>query len=83
MKEPKLYYTGHNRHDIRDPYPTFYYAMLKFIESLPDTWYFKRCDVVEYDGSLFVLTLHDGKNNELTVSASKTDSGYNFTIGNQ
>ena len=52
MKEPKLYYTGHDRHDIRDSYPTFYYAMLKFIKSLPDTWYFKRCDVVEYDGSL-------------------------------
>lgn len=83
MKEPKLYYTGHDKHDIRDPYPNFYYSMLKFIKSLPDTWFFKRCEVVEYDGSLFVLTLHDGKRNELIVSAAKSDSGYDFTVCNQ
>lgn len=83
MKEPKLYYTGRDKHDMKDPYPTFYYSMLDFIKSLPDTWFFLRCDVIEEDGSRFVLTLHDGKRNERIISAVKSKFGYDFTVCNQ
>lgn len=80
MKEPELRYNSKNKHDMRDPYPVFYYSMLKFIDSLPDVWFFKECIPVDYDGDRFTLTLHDGRNHELIVSAVKSGSEYKFTI---
>lgn len=50
MKEPKLRYNSHNKHDLRDPYPVFYYSMLKFIDSLPGNWFFDECIPFDYDG---------------------------------
>ena len=82
MKEPKLRYNSHNKHDLRDPYPVFYYSMLKFIDSLPGNWFFDECIPFDYDGYSFVLTLHDGKNHKMHVSAVKLDGTYRFTTNN-
>lgn len=78
MKEFELYYNAKTKHDLKDPYPRFYYSMLDFISSLPDQWFFKECYVVESDGSLFHLILHDGRNHILDVSAVRNGSSYDF-----
>ena len=64
---------------LRDDYPRFYYSLLDHLSSLPGTWFFVSCFDANYDGSRFVIDLHDGHCRSSVIIADHVNGLYEFS----
>lgn len=78
MKEPFQYYNQTTKLDLKDTYPFFYSQFLQYLDSLPEKWFFVDCFNIHLDGSVFSITLHNGRNHHLYVKATKGPGCYCF-----
>lgn len=65
---------------LRNDYPTFYFALYNFLESLEHHWYLTKCYDKNLDGSYFSILCHDDWGNTLSLTATKNNTDYDFEI---
>lgn len=83
MTEAEFYYNQGTIKNLKDAYPSFYSQLLTYVSSLPQKWFFVECYNPDCDGSRFSVLLHDGRNNQLSISATRLGTTYTFNVTRQ